>query len=72
MARKVEYGIVKLDVNGRVRIPAELRDKCGWTKGQPFKVEFDEETKKIILTPLKEATLKYVTESGDEIEVKID
>jgi len=69
MAKRVEYGIVKLDVNGRVRIPAELREKCGWMKGQKFKLEFDEETKTITLIPLKEMKLKFVTESGEEIEI---
>jgi len=69
MGRGVEFDVVKLDVNGRVRIPAEIREKFGWTKGQRFKIEVDE-TGRIILTPLKSAILKAVTADGEEIEIE--
>ena len=69
MGARKSYGTVKLDINGRVRIPVELRDEQGWTRGKKFKVEFDEETKEVILIPLKETKTKIVTESGVEIEI---
>ena len=68
MAR-VKVGIVKLDINGRIRIPAELREKFGWRKGQLFEMELDEETKQIILTPIKGTKLVAITEKGEEVVV---
>ena len=69
MGRSVEFDIVKLDINGRVRIPAEVREKFGWTKGQKFKIEVDEETGRITLIPIRGAVLKAVTADGEEIEI---
>lgn len=58
--------VVRLDVNGRIRIPAELRDKYGWTKGQSFAVEIvDEDKGEMRLKPV--SCRMIVTDSSGEV-----
>ena len=68
--RRVELGLVKVDVNGRVRIPDEIlkhiMEKFN-VREVKFKVQYDEEVDEVRLIPIKEA--KAITVHGEEIEL---
>ena len=46
-----------ITANGKIVIPAEVRRKFGMKKGTRVQVEVDEQTQRIILTPI---TRKYI------------
>ncbi len=64
---KKDSEIVILDVNGRVRIPAEIREKFNWDKGQAFRVIVSEQRKVICLVPVKK--IKAIDEEGNETDL---
>jgi len=70
MARRVEYGLVRVDMNGRIRIPDQvlkyIKQKFGVSEVR-FRVEYDEDIDEVRLIPIKEA--KVVTVKGEVIEL---
>lgn len=58
--------VVRLDVNGRVRIPAEVRKANGWKKGQAFLMEVDNGEIKLKPVDYKKVV---INNNGEVIEI---